>query len=121
MARGFGAKPMRTGKCKCTAPRWHAFALRITDSGTLVITLECQNCKALWDSKSRDSRQYVQPDGMAHFNNRTKQITTYQDIMERADNIRRDYLLRQIKNNKEAISEMQKEIDNAQKELDSLS
>ncbi len=62
MARGFGAKPARTKKCKCDNPSWSVWELRDTSNGELVITFDCGNCNALWDTKSREMRKHLNPD-----------------------------------------------------------
>lgn len=120
MARGFGARPTRTGKCKCDTPKWRTFSHRATSVGELVITLECQSCKAMWDSKSREARKYVSLDGTASFSNSTRQVTTYQEIMEYADRLRQSYLRREIQNKLEIMEGLQREIQKAQKELEFL-
>lgn len=110
-----GSKAARTGKCKCDNPDISIWELRITNTGELVITLDCKNCHALWDSKSRAARRYCNTELRYHSGK-----STYQEIFNKADNLRKQHLQGRIQLEKNKILEAEKEIRKAEKELAEL-
>lgn len=55
MKSTMGCKATRTKKCNCDNHKWGIFELRETSSNEAVVTIWCQNCSSLWDTKSVDA------------------------------------------------------------------
>lgn len=116
MPRGFGRKAKRTKKCHCEAPWWSVWEICETAANELVITLECSNCHALWDTRSRQARRYADPDALI----RSDGKRTYGDVFKAADESRKASLKHLLANRQSDIEEIRKKMDEMQRELDFL-
>lgn len=56
----FGKKAERTLKCSCNNHRWSIFEFTISKmKDKYTVSLWCQNCNALWDTKSMNDDIFV--------------------------------------------------------------
>jgi len=114
MARGyssFGNKAVRTGKCKCDAPKWELFQLQTTINGELIISFDCKNCKAFWDTKSISARDKLD---LTESYRGVKII----DYICKADSLRLQLLKNKVDRKKIEIEEAEQELILAEKELE---
>ena len=115
---GFGNKARRTKKCSCDNPQWTIWEVRVTVNYEVIISLDCGSCKSLWDSKSRESRKYVDLSKPA-FGGRSKSVT-YEEFFRKADDDRKQMLFSQIIRHENEIKELEKAIIKTKKEIELL-
>ena len=112
-----GNKPQRTRKCTCDNPVWDVWEVRETVGHEVVVTLDCRSCKSMWDSRSRESRKYADPDRKAFGSSKSP---TYGEFFKMADGKRKEWLLGNIKILEGEIKEAEKAILKARNEVESL-
>lgn len=102
-----GSKAERTGKCKCGGKDYDIFEVRITREFEVITTPWCHKCDGMWDTKSREYRQYV---------TRPQEI----EKIRLADIDRKKFLLKEVSFIDGKISQLQKEKIKIQREIELL-
>lgn len=116
MPKGFGRKPDRTKKCRCDNPRWNIWEIRETSRHELVITLECLNCHALWDTRSRSARRFADPSCPIE----AGKPRTYDELFRRVDEDRKEMLRRLLENKEKESGRILNEMEVMRRELEFL-
>ena len=108
------SKSALTGKCKCASPNWDVIEVRGNVKGITTMRIQCHNCDALWETKSRNNLDDLM-DSVVLENRRT-----LKEILAVWDERRKEWLKGAIDGDNQMIAEIEKERDKYAKELQEI-